>query len=50
MRDRGVWREPRGENRGHGQVIMRAAMDEVEILQTDTGAAVLMRRRLGGPA
>jgi anti-sigma regulatory factor (Ser/Thr protein kinase)/putative methionine-R-sulfoxide reductase with GAF domain len=47
VHDRGRWREPRGENRGHGQVIMRAAMDEVEVRTAETGTEVLMRRRLG---
>ena len=46
VRDHGSWREARGENRGHGQVIMRAAMDEVEVRPAKTGTEVLMRRRL----
>jgi anti-sigma regulatory factor (Ser/Thr protein kinase)/putative methionine-R-sulfoxide reductase with GAF domain len=47
VRDHGSWREARGENRGHGQVIMRAAMDEVEMRSAETGTEVLMRRGLG---
>ncbi len=46
VRDHGMWREARGENRGHGQVIMRAAMDEVEVRSAETGTEVLMRRGL----
>jgi anti-sigma regulatory factor (Ser/Thr protein kinase)/putative methionine-R-sulfoxide reductase with GAF domain len=48
--DRGRWRGSRGENRGHGHVIMRAAMDEVEVRPGEAGTAVLMRRRLGSAA
>jgi anti-sigma regulatory factor (Ser/Thr protein kinase) len=47
VRDHGRWRDPRGENRGHGQVIMRAAMEEVETRSAETGTEVVMRRRLG---
>jgi anti-sigma regulatory factor (Ser/Thr protein kinase)/putative methionine-R-sulfoxide reductase with GAF domain len=50
VRDRGQWRESRGENRGHGQLIMRAAMDEVDVRPSGTGTEVLMRRRIGGAA
>ena len=47
VRDHGRWRDARGENRGHGQVIMRAAMEEVETRSAETGTEVVMRRRLG---
>ena len=46
VRDHGRWRDPRGENRGHGQVIMRAAMDEVDVRSAEPGTEVVMRRRL----
>jgi anti-sigma regulatory factor (Ser/Thr protein kinase)/putative methionine-R-sulfoxide reductase with GAF domain len=46
VRDEGRWRESRGEHRGHGQVIMRSAMDEMVVRSDETGTEVLMRRRL----
>jgi anti-sigma regulatory factor (Ser/Thr protein kinase) len=47
VRDFGRWREPRGANRGRGLDLMRAAMDEVEVLSGETGTTVRMSRRLG---
>jgi anti-sigma regulatory factor (Ser/Thr protein kinase)/putative methionine-R-sulfoxide reductase with GAF domain len=44
--DTGQWRAPRGEHRGRGLKLVRAAMDEVEIDSSDSGTAVIMRRRL----
>jgi anti-sigma regulatory factor (Ser/Thr protein kinase)/putative methionine-R-sulfoxide reductase with GAF domain len=44
--DTGHWRPPRGENRGRGLKLVHAAMDEVEIDSSDSGTAVVMRRRL----
>jgi anti-sigma regulatory factor (Ser/Thr protein kinase) len=48
VRDRGHWRPPRGENRGRGQTIIRASMDDVDVDQGEAGTVVTMRRRLGG--
>ena len=44
--DTGRWRPPRGDNRGRGLKLVQAAMDEVEIDCSDSGTAVLMRRRV----
>jgi anti-sigma regulatory factor (Ser/Thr protein kinase) len=46
VRDRGTWRpeDPVGE--GRGLELMRALMDEVEILPRPDGTTVRMRRRL----
>jgi anti-sigma regulatory factor (Ser/Thr protein kinase)/putative methionine-R-sulfoxide reductase with GAF domain len=44
VRDGGRWREARGQNRGRGLGIMRAAMDSVDVRSSDTGTEVVMRR------
>ncbi|MDQ6816019.1 MAG: SpoIIE family protein phosphatase [Actinomycetota bacterium] len=49
IRDRGLWRKPRGEHRGRGLTIINTAMDHVEVNATSTGTEILMRRRLGAP-
>ena len=46
VRDNGRWREPRGENRGRGIVLMRELMDDVRIERGEQGTAVEMRRIL----
>ena len=46
IRDRGAWREPRGENRGRGIPIMREFMDDVSIERADRGTTVKLQRRL----
>ena len=48
VRDTGQWRPPRGENRGRGLNIIRAAMDAVEINTTAAGTEIVMHRRLRG--
>jgi anti-sigma regulatory factor (Ser/Thr protein kinase)/putative methionine-R-sulfoxide reductase with GAF domain len=48
VRDEGTWRDPRGDNRGRGLTVVRAAMDEVEINRSDAGTEVVMRRKAGG--
>jgi anti-sigma regulatory factor (Ser/Thr protein kinase) len=45
--DSGSWRAPRGEQRGRGLKIMKAAMDTVEIARADRGTNIVMRRKLG---
>jgi len=46
VRDQGVWREPRGTNRGLGRSLMKAMMDEV-IFHTDkSGTTVTLRKRV----
>jgi anti-sigma regulatory factor (Ser/Thr protein kinase) len=50
VRDRGTWREPRGENRGRGIPVMREFMDDVSIDTGDIGTTVELRRRLDGGA
>jgi anti-sigma regulatory factor (Ser/Thr protein kinase)/putative methionine-R-sulfoxide reductase with GAF domain len=47
VRDRGRWREPRGEHRGRGLMMIRAVMDEVELVPGESGTTVRMTRRLG---
>ena len=46
VRDFGRWREPRGEHRGRGLLIMRELMDDVSITQDDEGSTVQLSRRL----
>ena len=48
VRDRGSWREPRGENRGRGIPVMREFMDDVAIAAGEDGTTVQLRRRIGG--
>jgi PAS domain S-box-containing protein len=51
--DAGTWREPRprageGEgSRGRGLTIIRGLMDEVDVIPSERGTTVRMRRRLG---
>lgn len=47
VKDRGQWREPRGEHRGRGLPVMREFMDDVSIDRGDEGTTVALRRRLG---
>jgi serine phosphatase RsbU (regulator of sigma subunit)/anti-sigma regulatory factor (Ser/Thr protein kinase) len=47
VRDTGLWRAPRGQNRGRGLSIIVAAMDDVQIDRMENGTEVVMRRRLG---
>jgi anti-sigma regulatory factor (Ser/Thr protein kinase) len=44
--DAGSWRAPRGQDRGRGLRIIRAAMDEVEVDTSDTGTEIIMHRKL----
>jgi anti-sigma regulatory factor (Ser/Thr protein kinase) len=44
--DHGRWRPPRGEERGRGLKIMRAAMDHVDVRTGPDGTEILMRRAL----
>lgn len=46
IRDQGVWREPRGSNRGLGRSIMGAMMDEVSFDANEKGTVVKLRKRL----
>jgi anti-sigma regulatory factor (Ser/Thr protein kinase) len=48
VRDRGRWREQRGEDRGRGLMLMEALLDDVEIDSRRDGTTVLLRKRLGG--
>jgi len=47
IRDRGGWRESRGENRGRGIPVMKEFMDDVAIETGDDGTTVDLRRRIG---
>jgi anti-sigma regulatory factor (Ser/Thr protein kinase) len=49
VRDYGSWRAPRGQDRGRGLELMRAAMDQVEVVPSDAGTTVRLIRRLGQP-
>jgi serine phosphatase RsbU (regulator of sigma subunit)/anti-sigma regulatory factor (Ser/Thr protein kinase)/putative methionine-R-sulfoxide reductase with GAF domain len=44
--DGGRWRPPRGQDRGRGLTIIRAAMDDVEVNSSETGTDIVMRRRI----
>ncbi|MGZ4193572.1 MAG: ATP-binding SpoIIE family protein phosphatase [Solirubrobacteraceae bacterium] len=44
--DAGRWRPPRGQDRGRGLTIIRAAMDDVEVNSAETGTEIVMRRRI----
>jgi anti-sigma regulatory factor (Ser/Thr protein kinase) len=44
--DAGRWRAPRGQDRGRGLTIIRAAMDDVEVNSSETGTEVVMRRKI----
>jgi anti-sigma regulatory factor (Ser/Thr protein kinase) len=46
VRDRGHWRDRRGEHRGRGIKIIRGLMDDVNIERQNGGTLVTMRRRL----
>ena len=46
VRDKGRWREARGDNRGRGLKIIDAAMSDVDLTATSTGTEVVMRRQL----
>ncbi len=49
IRDRGRWRDRRGEHRGRGLKIIEGLMDEVDLSVEDGGTLIVMRRRLGRP-
>jgi anti-sigma regulatory factor (Ser/Thr protein kinase) len=46
VRDRGGWREPKGETRGRGIPVMKEFMDDVGIETGDDGTTVVLRRRI----
>lgn len=46
VRDRGSWRDRRGEHRGRGLRIIEGLMDQVQISREADGTTVRMRRRL----
>jgi signal transduction histidine kinase/CheY-like chemotaxis protein/anti-sigma regulatory factor (Ser/Thr protein kinase) len=48
VRDRGSWREQRGEDRGRGMMLMDALLDEVEVRALPEGTTVVLRKRLAG--
>jgi len=48
VRDFGGWRPPRGQNRGRGTLLMKELTDHFELIATDSGTEVRLRRRLSG--
>jgi anti-sigma regulatory factor (Ser/Thr protein kinase) len=44
--DAGRWRPRRGQDRGRGLTIIRAAMDDVEVNTSDLGTEIVMHRRI----
>jgi serine phosphatase RsbU (regulator of sigma subunit)/anti-sigma regulatory factor (Ser/Thr protein kinase) len=48
VRDHGLWRPPRGHNRGRGTLLMQALMDDFEVTTGDMGTEVRMSKRLAG--
>jgi GAF domain-containing protein/anti-sigma regulatory factor (Ser/Thr protein kinase) len=47
IRDFGLWRAPRGRNRGRGTLLMHELMDSCDVVTGDEGTEVRMSRRLG---
>jgi anti-sigma regulatory factor (Ser/Thr protein kinase) len=47
VRDRGRWRPPRGRDRGRGFTLMKYFMDRVEVVRSEEGTTVQMKRSLG---
>ena len=47
VRDRGLWRPPRGQHGGRGMALMRNLCDEVSVDRRADGTTVTMRRTLG---
>jgi anti-sigma regulatory factor (Ser/Thr protein kinase) len=47
--DRGSWREKRDSDRGRGLDLITALMDDVEVVPSDDGTTVRMRKRLTRP-
>ncbi len=48
VRDYGAWRRPREGDQGRGLSLMRALMDEVDVIPTPEGTTVRLRRSLRG--
>jgi PAS domain S-box-containing protein len=48
IRDSGSWREPRGENRGRGLMLIETLMDSVRVTKGQGGTEVRMIRNLKG--
>ncbi len=46
VRDRGTWREPRGDVGGRGLPIIEAYVDGLDVVRSPSGTEVRMRRRL----
>jgi serine phosphatase RsbU (regulator of sigma subunit)/anti-sigma regulatory factor (Ser/Thr protein kinase) len=46
VRDFGQWRDPRGQNRGRGMVLMEGLMDSVEVERGERGSSVRLLRNL----
>lgn len=47
VRDHGSWREPRGEGRGYGTMLMKRCADALQIKTGPAGTEVHARRRVG---
>jgi anti-sigma regulatory factor (Ser/Thr protein kinase) len=47
VRDSGTWKPREGPGRGHGFPVMKALMDDVEVVCDGGGTEVRLRRRLG---
>ena len=50
VRDRGTWREPRGDIGGRGLPIIEAYVDDLDVVRSPSGTEVRMRRRLARDA
>jgi serine phosphatase RsbU (regulator of sigma subunit)/anti-sigma regulatory factor (Ser/Thr protein kinase) len=50
VRDFGNWREPRGNNRGRGLILMQGLMDSVDVRHDGQGTTIELSRRLSGSA
>jgi serine phosphatase RsbU (regulator of sigma subunit)/anti-sigma regulatory factor (Ser/Thr protein kinase) len=50
VRDFGNWREPRGNNRGRGLILMQGLMDSVDVTHGEHGTTIELARVLKGAA
>jgi anti-sigma regulatory factor (Ser/Thr protein kinase) len=48
VRDHGLWRPPRGRNRGRGTLLMQSLMDDFEVTTGEMGTEVRMSKRIAG--
>ena len=47
VRDFGQWRDPRGSDRNRGFMLMEALVDSMDVVSSEEGSTVRLRRRVG---